>query len=495
MYRFAVIVLAFFTFAYSQVVSAQAAAGALAYELFMAKVTTFGATTVAYATNGAVLANGVRTFSAPTFSAGGAAVATAARVAVGSGSAAVVVTGGVTGAEVFSAVRLLAMGGSGFVGVGLTAVTMAPMVINYFKTENSELGPLSARNSDKPFLLKTTSENCVNGTCYEYRADDDDPWTQSPSAACAASSWVSEYQQGFYYIKTKYLRYDSAIQRCVFEREYTAFNTGDSISKAEVTHGLSKRALSSSSSVNIYPASWDDIAPYMDKPISPDVFKALLDAGAQIKVTPRVINGPEYVPLEKTVDVTETLEKITTTEKQKSVKLEYKTKTDPATGQPLPYVEATPKETVIVKEKDKATGVEKIISTTEAQGGEKPATEPQEIETCGLPGKPKCLIDETGTPEKKDYEEQKKVDDIFKPVKEIIASPETKLPSLPSLNWAFQLPTGCTAISLPAFAPWLQGIDICPFLPMFHDIMSVIWVIGGLFGAIGTFWRNVFSQT
>lgn len=115
---------------------------------------------------------------------------------------------------------------------------------------------------------------------------------------------------------------------------------------------------------------------------------------------------------------------------------------------------------------------------------------------CGLPGTPVCAVkvDETGTAEAPKLDGQKTADDILKPLKDFAADPKSKLPSLPVLNWGFALPTGCTAIAIPAFAPYLQAIDICPFLPMFHDLMSVVWVLGGLFGAIGTFWRNVFSQ-
>jgi hypothetical protein len=124
-----------------------------------------------------------------------------------------------------------------------------------------------------------------------------------------------------------------------------------------------------------------------------------------------------------------------------------------------------------------------------------PAPAPAEKSiTCGLPGTPACKIDETGTPADPKLDAEKKSTDVLKPLKDFAANPTAALPSLPSLNWAFRLPSGCTAISLPAFAPYLQAIDICPFTSMFHDIMSVVWVLGGLFGAIGTFWRNVFSQ-
>ena len=134
------------------------------------------------------------------------------------------------------------------------------------------------------------------------------------------------------------------------------------------------------------------------------------------------------------------------------------------------------------------------LSQTQAQPATPPASAPQ-IETCGLPGKPKCQIDETGTPAVDPKNETQAVEDLFRPLKELAQNPTSKLPTLPTISWAFQLPTACSAITISAFAPFLQAVDICPFKPMFHEIMSMVWVIGGLLGAISVFWRNVFAQT
>lgn len=124
---------------------------------------------------------------------------------------------------------------------------------------------------------------------------------------------------------------------------------------------------------------------------------------------------------------------------------------------------------------------------------EKPAEKPEPSETCGLPNTPACKIDETGTPKPKEDTSQKDVDSALKSLKDFVAAPVSKLPTYPTLNWAFTLPTGCAAIAIPAFAPFLQSIDVCQFTPVFHDIMNVVWVMGALFGMIGTFWRSTFS--
>lgn len=312
---------------YSPVVMAQAAALA-GYELFMAKVTTFGATTVAYATNGAVLANGVRTFSAPTFSAGGAAVTTAARVAVGAGSAAVSVVGSASGPAVFSAFRALTGGPLGL------ALLASPLIINWLSQGGVQQNP--APTPEKPFALVIQGWSGPYGGTFP-----------SPKAACDSGGWGPSMTVVYYWDEPNSARCSNG--------------AGSNYARIEKI-----------GSPSLTPASMDDIASYMDIPTPPAVFKALLDAGAKIEVVPRFINGPEYVSLPKTVEVTETPTTTTTKEITKGVKLEYKTGTDPVTGQPAPYVQAKPEETVVVKERDKATGVEKVVSTTETKTDEKP---------------------------------------------------------------------------------------------------------------------------
>lgn len=120
--------------------------------------------------------------------------------------------------------------------------------------------------------------------------------------------------------------------------------------------------------------------------------------------------------------------------------------------------------------------------------------EKPDIEFCGLPGTPPCKIDETGTPEAKQDTSEADAKKAYKPLEDFVANPTSALPTFPTINWAFTLPSGCAPIALPAFEPWLQEIDVCAFQPMFHDLMSFVWVLGGIFGAIGTFWRNTFSQ-
>lgn len=115
------------------------------------------------------------------------------------------------------------------------------------------------------------------------------------------------------------------------------------------------------------------------------------------------------------------------------------------------------------------------------------------VETCGLPGKPPCKIDESGTPDGSAVQVPA-VEDITSPILACVSNPAACLPALPSLNWSFAMPTACGVIPLPAFQSWgLGSIDICQFQATFHDLMSMVWVIGGLFGAIGLFWRKTLA--
>lgn len=141
---------------------------------------------------------------------------------------------------------------------------------------------------------------------------------------------------------------------------------------------------------------------------------------------------------------------------------------------------------------DNSTGA--VINTT-VQTDSAPTLPAPEVETCGLPGKPQCnvKIDESGTDVAPDLQTQIKVDAGLQPITDFLANPSAALPTFPTLNFGFVLPSGCTAVTIPAFSPWLDAIDVCQFQPMFHEIMSLVWVIGGIFGAMGMFFRNTFA--
>lgn len=109
---------------------------------------------------------------------------------------------------------------------------------------------------------------------------------------------------------------------------------------------------------------------------------------------------------------------------------------------------------------------------------------------CGVPGTPPCAVavDETGMPTADSLETDGPKDEEEE-FETWIEGIEAANP-FPEISWDFELPTACGVIPTPAFEPWLAAIDVCQWQPMFHEIMTVVWMLGGLFGAISLFMRN-----
>ncbi|WP_288254885.1 hypothetical protein [uncultured Hydrogenophaga sp.] len=113
---------------------------------------------------------------------------------------------------------------------------------------------------------------------------------------------------------------------------------------------------------------------------------------------------------------------------------------------------------------------------------------------CGVAGTPACAVkvDETGMPDADDVDSDqlKDVEDEHRTWLEGIADANP----FPDIAWDFALPTACGVIPTPAFEPMLESIDVCQFQPMFHELMTVVWMLGGLFGAISLFMKSSLSQ-
>ncbi|MGE6211682.1 hypothetical protein [Comamonas aquatica] len=214
---------------------------------------------------------------------------------------------------------------------------------------------------------------------------------------------------------------------------------------------------------------------------APAVVYEVVTAGQPIQVEQPRVTGPSSVVSSPKVSTKTTTNPDGTTST---------TVTTTTTTNNLTYSDNSVKNTVTTSSVVVKDG--QAIETTETDEGE--AKEEQKLETCGLPNKPACKIDEEGTPAKVEDTHKKDVDDALVDLKRLSQDPTTFWPTFPQIRWDFALPTGCAAIAIPAFSPWLQTIDVCQFQPIFHDIMSAVWVLGGLFGAISIFWRSTFAK-
>lgn len=136
------------------------------------------------------------------------------------------------------------------------------------------------------------------------------------------------------------------------------------------------------------------------------------------------------------------------------------------------------------------------VKTGTNQGGPQTSPQPTPFEMpCGVAGKPPCnvKVDETGVPGASSLDANKGKD-AEKPLDDFLRDPTAIIPAFPTINWAFVLPSSCGVIPVPQFEPFFSTIDVCKFQPIFHDVMNVVWMLGGLFGAISLFMKSALAD-
>lgn len=116
-----------------------------------------------------------------------------------------------------------------------------------------------------------------------------------------------------------------------------------------------------------------------------------------------------------------------------------------------------------------------------------PVGEPVTFETCGLPGKPKCLIEEAGTPAPVNSDVDSAKLDAPKSSAETAITGAASI-AAPTWSFSFALPTGCAP-----YQTGLRGVvlNICQFQPTIHDLMSMVWAATTAFAMIGMVGRTI----
>lgn len=122
-----------------------------------------------------------------------------------------------------------------------------------------------------------------------------------------------------------------------------------------------------------------------------------------------------------------------------------------------------------------------------ADGGSGEPGEQEQDGECGFGPNPPCKIDETGTPNGAGAA-QATTDAIN-------ANRDTSVQAVQDAGssngkdtgwgFSFALPTGCSPIAMPAFAPYLTAIDVCEWQPMIHDLRSLVWIAVTAWACIG----------
>lgn len=219
----------------------------------------------------------------------------------------------------------------------------------------------------------------------------------------------------------------------------------------------------------------DAIAAESGWPSASAIARALNDAikyGETVQLEPDLITGPAESPGPK--QVTDDGTNIT----EKETKNKYTYDGNKVSNKPETVTTVT----------DKATGsvVSTTTQTTTPESSSPPAPE-IDIETCGLPGKPACKIDEEGTPEAKTDSEYHDKLDPFKTEmdsnRDVIGGASDK-PFFDGWSLFFSAPAvvACQPYELPRD---MGSIDACGVVDGVRTIMGYIWALTALYLCIG----------
>lgn len=116
-----------------------------------------------------------------------------------------------------------------------------------------------------------------------------------------------------------------------------------------------------------------------------------------------------------------------------------------------------------------------------------PSPTSSELVTCGLPGKPKCQIDETGTPtyDPKKFElDRPSLDAASKTQRETVSSTTDKATLFTPWATFFTLPplAACTPITMPVYAgAQIASLNVCPAAEWLRGLMGFVWAAVGFF--------------
>jgi len=341
-----------------------------------------------------------------------------------------------------------------------------------------ELGFLVQKDGAAVVVQKPPAESCVTGPCYEYRSTNwvDTGWLK-PSA------FDSAMRSQFVANSSPRNVTSSGVSGSVWAVSYvlTAECCGGvpAGTSGSATYNIQSREISPYSGTPT-PSSMTElesaIASKSGWPSNSKVSQAVADATALVpagpfQATPQVTGPATSQGETKTVVNVDNSTTTTTTQHQHTY-----------TGNTINTTTTTVTST--------CTGGS-CNTTTETETpklDEQPFAMP-----CGVSGTPPCAVkvDETGVPNATDVNADR-LRDLEEQNADWIEGLVAANP-FPDINWAFELPTACGVIPTPAFAPAVDGIDVCQFQPMFHELMTVVWMLGGLFGAISLFMRNALT--
>lgn len=337
----------------------------------------------------------------------------------------------------------------------------------------NELGYSCSKGADgQPLVAKPDPAVCSVAPCYTYllnlaAAGVTGSYSTVGGAAQAALPLLAAKYGGTWSVSSisaTYVYFSSA--------QYTNWSYG--ISKTSVAPSAPS---SLPSSIEELEASIAAKSGWPSTTVLPKVVEQSVASGNPLPLpAPSQVTGPSIIPMVPTITEFPDGSKTTVTPEKR---LTF--------GQASPTVTVTDGQTTTTTS---PTGVTSTVSS-----GSAPSALPQpldvKIETCGLPGKPACKIDETGTPSPVPVTQYDSALDPFKQStdekRDVIAGTADK--SFFS-NWSvfFAAPAmvQCEPMVMPNYLGMSLGtLDPCPVAGGMREVMAYIWALGGLWLCLG----------
>jgi hypothetical protein len=339
-----------------------------------------------------------------------------------------------------------------------------------------ELGFTLSNSSGAVGVTKTDSNVCTTAPCTEWfdgNPYDSGQWHRSVSAACSSrAAYITSNDANFNAAVVNLTSYNCSIRM--------TWKTDGGLMGTDPFNPYSRSAEPAVATPvpSTQQEFLDAVATKSGWPSSSNVAKVLVQAGdlapaTKIQTEPLTVTGPATSTGTTTTTVN------TTNNLSKTSVLNYN---HSYTGSSVATTAVT---SAITTDTSTGTVTSNEVTTTESA----PKPDAKEIEVCGLPNTPACLIDETGTPKDKSVTFDESKTDLEKVRTDTAAEIEKAATiSAPSWSFSFQLPTGC--------APYVTGLrgfimNVCPYQSTIHDLLSMIWAAATAFACIGMVGRTI----
>lgn len=320
-------------------------------------------------------------------------------------------------------------------------------------------------------LVRNDPTICSVGPCYEYKysvAGGDGQFSSSKEAACQSAAAVNAASS--YYLIAINPRVSG--DNCFVD----FIKRSDGSPQGGNNYPINSTRMVEPSSAVTVPSSRqefeDAIAAKSGWPSTSAISRALADSvaltGEKLNTGPVTVTGPSSSP--GTTTTTNNTTNNTTTTSTTNHQHTYE-------GDTINTTTTTTNVTV-----NNTTGETTNNETTTTQM--QPPAEP--VETCGLPGKPACKIDETGTPDAVTDEEYRTKLDTIKTDQDLLLNKsggeadKTMFSSWQSFFVTPPLAT-CTVYTLPRD---MGTIDPCPVVDGVRSFMAFLWAVTALWSGI-----------